>query len=167
MLTLNKKEFKQWKKENDFGTFKGDLIEWNTTAMFKVRYFVSLSKKTMVIEDVKLNGSTWNVYSFDEVNDVQLGVTPKLKKKNRGLRTVVGSVILLGAGTVIGYLSGSDVESVEKVYNLDIITSDGKMWHTIGIFSEKDGKRRLYQAQKIGTSVDTLSGLINKKPSQQ
>lgn len=161
MLKLeNKKEYKVWKQENELGAFKGDLKQ--KAINLSQALYVSNSKKLVVNATLRLGVSKAEVYSFDEIESIEATVTPKLKKKSRLGRLLVGGALIGGAGAIIGYLSGDDVDSLEANYTIDVKAKNGKVYSYKQMLKEKDGKRRVYEAKKVLSEVNELNTLIQE-----
>ena len=163
MLKLeNKKEYKAWKQENEFGAFKGDLKQRVVNNGYSQALYVSNSKQLVVNAMLGLGVSKADVYNFDEIEDVKATIIPKLKKKSRLGRLLVGGALIGGAGAIIGYLSGGDIDSLNANYTIDVKAKNGKVYSYSQKLREKDGKRRIYEAQKVLTKVNELNALIQE-----
>ena len=163
MLKLeNKKEYKAWKQENEFGAFKGDLKQKIINNGLSRAIYVSNSKRLVVNATLGLGVSKADVYSFDEIEGVEATIIPKLKKKSRLGRLLIGGALIGGAGAIIGYLSGSDVDSLEANYKIDVKAKNGKVYSYSQKLKEKDGKRRIYEAKKVLAEVNELNASIQE-----
>lgn len=161
MLKLeNKKEFKTWKKENGFGAFKGDLKQVAINNVLSRALYVSDSNRLVVNALLGLGVSSAEVYSFDEIESVEATIVPKLKKKSRLARLLVGGALVGGVGAIVGYLSGGDIDSLKANYTIDVKAKNGEVYSYSQKLKEKDGKRRIYEAKKVLAEVNELNTLI-------
>lgn len=163
MLKLeSKKEYKNWKKENGFGTFKGDLEQKAINNVMSRALYVSDSKRLVVNALLGLGVSSAEVYSFDEIESVEATIVPKLKKKSRLARLLVGGALVGGVGAIVGYLSGGDVDSLKANYTITVRAKNGKVYSYSQKLKEKDGKRRIYEAQGVLAKVNGLNASIQE-----
>lgn len=163
MLKLeSRKEFKEWCKENGFGVFKGDLRQVAMNNGLAKALYVSDRKRLVVNALLGLGVSSAEVYSFDEIEGVEATIIPKLKKKSRLGRLLVGGALIGGAGAIVGYLSGGDIDSLKANYTIDVKAKNGKVYSYSQKLREKDGKRRIYESQKVLTKVNELNALIQE-----
>ena len=162
MLTLNKKEYKAWKQENEFGAFKGDLKQKTINNGLSRALYVSNSKRLVVNATLGLGVSKAEIYDFSELESVEATIVPKLKKKSRLTRLLVGGALVGGVGAVIGYLSGGDVDSLKANYTITVRAKNGKVYSYSQKLKEKDGKRRIYEAQGVLAKVNGLNASIQE-----
>lgn len=163
MLKLeNKEEFKAWKKENGFGIFKGDLKQVAINNVLSRALYVSDSNWLVVNALLGLGISSAEVYSFDEIESVEATIVPKLKKKSRLARLLVGGALVGGVGAIVGYLSGGDVDGLNANYSINVKTKNGKVYSYSQKLKEKDGKRRIYEAQGVLAKVNRLNASIQE-----
>lgn len=163
MLKLeSRKEFKEWCKENGFGVFKGDIRQVAMNNGLAKALYVSDRKRLVVNALLGLGVSSAEVYSFDEIEGIEATIVPKLKKKSRLGRLLIGGALIGGAGAIVGYLSGGDIDSLKANYTIDVKAKNGKVYSYSQKLREKDGKRRIYEAQKVLTKVNELNASIQE-----
>lgn len=163
MLKLeSRKEFKEWCKENGFGVFKGDLRQVAMNNGLAKALYVSDRKRLVVNALLGLGVSSAEVYSFDEIESVEATIVPKLKKRSHLDRLLVGGALMGGAGAIIGYLSGGDVDSLEARYTINVKVKNGKVYSYSQKLKEKNGKRRVYEARKVMAKINELNASIQE-----